>query len=154
MGTEIEVKYLVEKMPKEAIGVKSEKIVQGYLHRSHSGGNTKATVRVRQLGDKGFITIKGDKVGMSQPEFEYEIPVEEAQALFAICEPGILEKTRYYIPHGNHTIELDVFEGKNKGLILAEIELESESDKFEIPLWFGKNVTDDGNYTNAALSKP
>lgn len=152
MATEIEVKYLVKEMPVLDSSVKSEKIIQGYLHRSN--GTSKATIRVRQLGDKGYLTIKGEKTGLSQPEFEYEIPLAEAQALFNLCEPGILEKTRYYIPHGEHTIELDVFGGKNTGLIVAEIELSSEEDNFEIPSWFDKDVSKDNNYSNAALSKP
>lgn len=151
MATEIEVKYLVKSLP-DLTNVKHEKIAQGYLRRSHGEGLS--TVRVRQLGDKGFLTIKGDKVGISQKEFEYEIPVEEVKEMFSLCEPGILEKTRYYIPHGNHTIELDVFEGRHKGLVVAEIELSSEDEKFDIPEWFGEDVSKDGSYSNAALSKP
>jgi CYTH domain-containing protein len=112
------------------------------------------TVRVRQLGEKGLITIKGEKVGLTQPEYEYEIPLKDAQELFQLCEPGRIEKIRYYIPHGNHVIELDVFGGDNDGLIMAEIELVTENDFVEIPSWFGKEVTTDKNYSNAALSKP
>lgn len=152
MAKEIEVKYLVKNMPTEAMNASKEKIVQGYLHRSHGGGNTKATIRVRQLGNRGFITIKGEKTGISQSEFEYEIPLKDAQELFEICEKGLIEKTRYYIPHGEHTIELDVFEGRHTGLILAEIELKSEDEKFDIPTWFDIDVSQDPTYTNAGLS--
>lgn len=150
MATEIEVKYLVKNLP-DLTNVKHEKIVQGYLRRSHGEGL--ATVRVRQLGDKGFMTVKGDRNGISQKEWEWEIPLEEAKEMFLVCEPGILEKTRYYIPHGNHTIELDIFEGQNKGLVIAEIELSSEDEKFDIPEWFGEDVSKDGKYSNAALSR-
>ncbi len=153
MAKEIEVKYLVKKVPSETINAPKEKIVQGYLHRSHNGGNPKATIRVRQLGNRGFITIKGEKTGISQPEFEYEIPLQDAQELFALCESGLIEKTRYYIPHGQHTIELDVFEGRHSGLILAEIELNSEDEQFDIPNWFDINVSQDPAYTNAGLSQ-
>lgn len=155
MGTEIERKFLIDKMPDLPSNTGSNKIVQGYLSRSMDG----ATVRVRQLGEAdkagsaGYITIKGKKIGLVQPEHEYEIPVGEAVELFKLCEPGLLEKTRYYIPHGDFTIELDVFEGKNKGLIIAEIELSSEDDNVEIPDWFGKEVSYDSNYSNAALSR-
>ncbi len=152
MANEIERKFLVEKMPELPSDVKGEKIKQGYLRRGSEKGEP--TVRIRQLGDKGFITIKGDKVGMTQSEYEYEIPVKDAQEMFELCEPGKIDKTRYYIPHGNHVIELDVFGGDNEGLIIAEIELASETDKVEIPSWFGKEVTTDRNYSNAALSKP
>lgn len=151
MATEIELKYLIKEMPVINESIHREKIVQGYLRRSYNEG--KSTVRVRQLGDKGYLTIKGDKKGLSQSEFEYEIPLVDAKEMFLLCEPGLLEKTRYYIPHGNHTIELDVFEGKNLGLVVAEIELESEDEEVIIPEWFGENVSHDGNYSNAALSK-
>lgn len=150
MATEIEVKYLVKSLP-DLTTIKHEKIVQGYLRRSHGEGLS--TVRVRQLGDKGFMTVKGDRVSISQKEWEWEIPVEQAKEMFEVCEPGILEKTRYYILHGNLTIELDIFEGRHKGLIVAEIELSSEDEKFDIPEWFGEDVSKDGKYSNAALSK-
>lgn len=118
-------------------------------------GETKSpTIRIRQLGDEGLFTIKGEKSGLEQPEYEYSIPLKDALELFELCEPGMIEKTRYYIPHGNHVIELDVFGGDNKGLILAEIELKSKNDTVEIPAWFGKEVTHDKNYSNASLSMP
>jgi len=152
MANEIERKFLVDKIPELSPKIKSENIKQGYLRRGASKGEP--TVRIRQLGDKGFITIKGDKVGITQSEYEYEIPLKDAQEMFELCEPGKIDKTRYYIPHGNHIIELDVFAGDNAGLIIAEIELASETDQVEIPDWFGKEVTTDRNYSNAALSKP
>ncbi len=152
MPTEIEVKYLVNKMPPLNSEIKSEKIVQGYLQRGDSSGE-KATVRVRQLGNIGFLTIKGKKNGLTQPEYEYQIPIEDALELLKMCEHGLLEKTRYYIPHGQHIIELDVFGGKNTGLIVAEIELSYDGEIFEKPEWFGENVSEDINYSNAFLSK-
>lgn len=152
MANEIERKFLVEKMPELDSDIKKEFIKQGYLRRGSNKGE--ATVRVRQLGNTGYLTIKGDKVGITQSEYEYEIPIEDAKEMFNLCEKGKIEKTRYYIPHGNHIIELDVFAGDNNGLIIAEIELESEKDIVEIPEWFGKEVTTDSSYSNAALSKP
>jgi adenylate cyclase len=155
MATEIELKYLIKRIPKISSTIKREVIKQGYLHRSGIDGKSKSTIRVRQLGDKGFLTIKGEKIGLSQPEFEYEIPLTDTIELFKLCEPGILDKTRYYIPYGKYIIELDIFEGKNKGLVIAEIELESENDsnKIIIPDWFGENISKDVNYSNAELSK-
>ena len=152
MANEIERKFLVDEMPELSSSIKKEIIKQAYLRRG--AGKGEPTVRIRQLGDKGYITIKGDKIGITQSEYEYEIPVKDAQEMFALCEPGKIEKIRYYIQHGNHVIELDVFGGENDGLIIAEIELESETDVVEIPEWFGKEVTTDSNYSNAALSKP
>lgn len=152
MPNEIERKFLVEKMPELAPETEKTNIKQAYLRRGTNKGEP--TVRVRQLGDKGYITIKGDKIGLTQSEYEYEISIKDAQELFELCEPGKIEKIRYYIPHGNHLIELDVFGGENAGLIVAEIELETEDDVVEIPSWFGKEVTTDINYSNAALSKP
>lgn len=128
----------------------SNRIVQGYL-----SSVPERTVRVRIKGAKGFLTIKGksNESGLSRMEWEKEIDVKEAEALLQICENGVIDKTRYEVPFGKHIIEVDVFEGDNKGLILAEIELSSEKETFEKPDWLGKEVTGDVRYYNAYLSQ-
>ncbi len=147
---EIERKFLVtsEKFKTEATADK--RIVQGFLNT-----HPERTVRVRLKGDSGFLTVKGksNKVGTSRFEWEKEIPVEEAEALLEICEPGIIEKRRYLIQNGKHLFEVDAFEGLNKGLTIAEIELEHENEAFERPDWLGKEVTGDIKYYNSQLSK-
>ena len=110
------------------------------------------TVRARVAGDRGFLTLKGPVVGLSRPEFEYEIPVEEAQQILAeLCDRPLVEKIRYRIPGRDHVWELDEFLGKNAGLILAEIELASEAEAFELPDWAGEEVTGDRRYYNSYL---
>ena len=146
---EIERKFLVTN--RDFISESSEnfRIVQGYLN-----SNPERTVRVRLKGDKGFLTItgKGNDSGMSRFEWEKEIAVSEAEALLSLCEKGAIDKIRYEVPVGNHTYEVDVFAGENEGLIVAEIELQSENESFEKPNWLGKEVTSDERYYNAYLS--
>ena len=114
-------------------------------------------VRVRVKGKKGYITIKGeaDASGVSRFEWEKEIPLEEAEALLKLAEPGIIDKTRYLIKNtdGRHTWEVDVFHGENEGLVMAEVELSDENDPFDKPEWLGKEVTGDKRYYNSYLSK-
>ena len=149
MPQEIELKFLVKgdykKFAMEQIGIK-----QGYLSSVRE-----RTVRVRIKGDKGYLTIKGaaDDSGISRYEWEKEIPVNEAEELLKLCEPGLIDKTRYLIPAGEFTFEIDEFHGENKGLIIAEIELRSESDKFPKPDWLGEEVTGDLRYYNSMLIK-
>ena len=146
---EIERKFLIAGEFK-SLAVKSVQITQGYL-----SSTPERTVRVRIKGDKGFITIKGgvnDK-GFSRFEWEKEISVAEAEELLQICEPGIIEKTRYLVPSGKHTFEVDEFSGDNEGLIIAEIELESENEAFEKPAFLGQEVTGDRKYYNSMLAK-
>lgn len=149
--TEIERKFLVTGDFKP-FAVSSTHIAQGYI----ASGNGR-TVRVRIRGDKGFLTIKGpsDKVGLTRFEWEKEIPLHEAEALMKICEPGIIEKTRWLVPSadGRHTWEVDVFEGDNEGLIMAEIELQSEDDNFEKPHFIGQEVTGDRRFYNSHMRK-
>ena len=113
------------------------------------------TVRIRVKGDKGFITIKGigNESGVSRYEWEKEMPLEEAQELLLLCEPGMIDKTRYLIRAGEYTFEVDEFHGDNKGLIVAEIELPDEDAHFERPDWLGKEVTGDIRYYNVMLVK-
>lgn len=145
MGTEIERKFLVTDPSIVAAG-EGVSISQGYLSRV-----PERTIRIRRAGPRGVITIKGVTRGASRSEWEYEIPAAEADAMLAICEPPILEKTRYRIDVGARTWEVDVFGGSNAGLVLAEIELEAEGAEVELPPWVGLEVTDDPRYYNANL---
>lgn len=149
MANEIERKFLVKGDFKNYAN-KSTRIVQGYL-----SSVPERTVRVRIKGDKGFLTIKGigNVSGASRYEWEREIPVNEAEELLKICEPGVIDKTRYLVKVGDHTFEVDEFYGENKGLVLAELELSSESEKFEKPDWLGEEVTGDTKYYNSMLMK-
>ncbi len=149
MAKEIERKFLVKGNFKEFVS-KSQRITQGYL-----SSVPERTVRVRIKGEKGFLTIKGivNKSGASRYEFEKEITIKETKELLNICEPGIIDKTRYLVKCGNHTYEVDEFYGDNKGLIIAEVELKSENEKFKKPNWLGKEVTGDVKYYNSMLMK-
>lgn len=146
---EIERKFLVtsEQFKKEAFC--ASRIVQGYLN-----SNPERTVRIRIKEKKGFLTIKGigNKSGLSRLEWENEIPVAEAEELLKLCEKGVIDKIRYEVKRGNHVFEIDVFSGENDGLIIAEIELNSETELFEKPNWLGQEVTNDERYYNAYLS--
>lgn len=149
MANEIERKFLVKGEFKN-FASKETRIVQGYL-----SSVPERTVRVRIKGDKGFITIKGigNASGASRYEWEKEIPTNEVDELLKICEPGVIDKTRYLVKVGNHNFEVDEFYGDNKGLILAEVELASENEKFEKPEWIGEEVTGDTKYYNSMLMK-
>ena len=149
MALEIERKFLVQRGYREqATGYR--RIVQGYLCSV-----PERTVRVRIAGDQGFLTIKGigGGSGASRYEWEREIPVAEADALLALCEPGVIDKIRYLVPVGRHTFEVDEFHGENGGLVIAEVELASEEEAFERPSWLGAEVTGDPRYYNSALMK-
>ena len=147
---EIERKFLVLSNVFKSEAFEQNRIVQGYL-----SSNPERTVRVRVKGDKGFLTVKGkgSESGMSRLEWEKEITINEAKQLLSICEKGVIDKIRYEIKIGSHVYEVDVFSGENEGLIIAEIELTSESESFEKPDWLGQEVTNDERYYNAYLSK-
>ncbi|MFT4533031.1 MAG: adenylate cyclase [Saprospiraceae bacterium] len=146
MGIEIERKFLL-KNEDWRLEVKSNTTIkQGYLN-----SNNKRTVRVRVRDDKGYLTIKGISVNASRQEFEYEIPISDAESLLLICEKPIIEKIRFIVLIDDKTWEIDEFDGVNKGLILAEIELESEEAIFRIPSWVGKEITLDSRYFNSNL---
>jgi adenylate cyclase len=151
MAQEIERKFLVAGDYKSE-AYTSVRITQGYLSRV-----PERVVRVRIKGDKGFITIKGttNDTGLSRFEWEKEIPLADAQSLLKLAEPGVIDKTRHLIKNtdGRHIWEVDEFHGDNEGLIMAEIELESENDLFDKPSWLGKEVTGDKRYYNAYLSE-
>jgi adenylate cyclase len=149
MSQEIERKFLVNGEFK-SLAKESFRIAQGYLSSVPD-----RTVRIRIKGDKGFITIKGKSSasGMSRYEWEKEIPLLEAQELLTLCETGTIEKTRYLVVFENNTFEVDEFYGDNEGLLIAEIELDSETSVFSKPNWLGEEVTNDDRYYNAQLSK-
>lgn len=147
---EIERKFLVNGDFKSEVYA-SERIVQGYIVSNSEG----KSVRIRIKGDKGYITIKGASTptGLSRFEWEKEITPDEAEQLMTLCEPGIIDKTRYLIKAASHTFEVDEFGGENKGLVIAEIELRTENDTFEKPSWLGDEVTGDIRYYNSRLIK-
>ena len=146
---EIERKFLVTSTEFLSESIQSNRIVQGYLN-----SNPERTVRIRIKGTQGFITIKGkgNESGTTRFEWEKEIEVTEAEQLLLLCEDGVIDKVRYEIPSGKHLYEVDVFEGDNKGLIIAEIELNDENESFEKPNWLGVEVTGDDRYYNASIS--
>ena len=144
---EIERKFLVKKQLWEAFEKPSpNRIVQAYLLNS-----AEKTVRIRIKGTKGYLTIKGPTHGISRAEFEYEIPLIDAEELISTFAEKVIEKFRYEISFKNHLWEVDVFTGKLDGLYLAEIELNSEEEHFELPEWVGEEVSTDPNYYNSNL---
>ena len=149
MPTEIERKFLVKNKDWRSHADAGTAIRQGYLNPGKE-----RNVRVRQKGDQAFLTIKGKTEGISRLEFEYEIPLTDALELFKLCDQPMIEKTRYLVKGPDAlTWELDVFEGENQGLIIAEIEVESEDSTFAIPHWAGEEVSHDSRYFNASLNK-
>ena len=149
MKLEIERKFLVNGNFKEQ-AVKSQIIKQAFL-----SDDPKRTVRIRLKDNKGFITIKGesDKAGISRLEFEKEIDFVDAVELLEICKGHIIEKVRYIVPFKGHIFEVDEFEKENKGLVLAEIELKTQHENFEIPEWLSTEVTGNIKYYNSYLSE-
>ncbi len=147
MAVEIERKYLVKGEEWKKLA-KPVPYVQGYLL-----ADERRTIRVRIAGNSGYLTIKGKSGGMSREEFEYSIPVEDANELLKLSIAPVIEKKRSRIGWEGKVWEVDEFEGKNKGLILAEIELKSEDEIFAIPPWIGKEVTGNIRYYNSYLSQ-
>jgi len=149
-GMEIERKFLVRDASFKQRAHKSYRIKQGYI--CSSGGRT---VRVRQRDEQGFLTIKGPSLdgGLSRYEFEKEITLEEATQLFLLCEPGIIDKTRYLVDYEGHTFEIDEFYGDNEGLVMAEVELSSPNEAYMKPDFLGREVTGDRRFYNSHLRK-
>lgn len=149
MNIEIERKFLVKDESFKSMATESHRLTQGYICKE-SG----RTVRVRLWDDKGYLTIKGagSASGMSRYEWEKEISAEDARDLFMLCQSGIIDKTRYIVPVDGKTFEVDEFYGENAGLVMAEIELESEDSPFTRPSWLGDEVTGDRRYYNSMLS--
>lgn len=150
MGIEIERKFLVRSEVWESVrtGSIGLPIRQGYLC-----SETGCTIRVRQYGPDAFLTLKGASRGFTRMEFEYSIPPEDAREMLEnLCSGPILEKTRYRVPFGGLTWDVDVFEGANSGLILAEVELDHPDRDFPLPDWAGEEVTGDPRYYNSQLA--
>jgi len=150
MAQEIERKFLVKGDYKNHVS-KETKIVQGFLSTV-----PERTVRVRIKGDQGFLTVKGigNKSGASRYEWEKEISLDDANDLMAICEPGVIDKTRFIVEaNGDLVFEVDEFYGENEGLTVAEIELPSEDTEFSKPEWLGEEVTGQVKYYNSMLMK-
>lgn len=149
-GLEIERKFLVHKRGGEyrQEAYSSSRIKQGYICSGHG-----RTVRVRTRDDKAYLTIKGPSVngGMTRYEFEKEISLDEAAHLMQLCEPGIIDKTRYLVKCGNHTFEVDEFYGDNEGLVMAEVELGSEDEAYDKPDFIAQEVTGDRRFYNSYL---
>ncbi len=149
MAIEIEHKFLVKNNNWKKQIKYSSNYKQGYLI-----SDSKRSVRIRISDDKAWINIKSATIGNNRQEFEYEIAFEDGlEILNTLCEKPILEKTRYFVPNKQHMWEVDVFEGDNKGLIVAEIELSTIEESFDIPDWAAKEVTDDLRYYNNNLCK-
>ncbi len=147
MGIEIEHKFLVSGEGWRPMATRQTRFSQGYLSRDPA-----RTVRVRIAGDQAFLTIKGATRGASRAEFEYEVPVADAQALLAMSDGPVVEKIRHLCPFRGMTWEVDEFLGANAGLIVAEIELSTEGQAFARPDWLGAEVTGDARYVNANLA--
>lgn len=149
MGIEIERKFLVKANFKSQFETKND-IKQGYIST-----DPKKTVRVRIKNAKGYLTIKGlsSESGMSRFEWEKEITYKDAMDLLNLCDKPIIEKTRFNIPYNGYVIEVDEFYGENEGLVIAEIELNTENDKINLPEFIGKEVTNNPKYYNSYLSK-
>ncbi len=147
MGTEIERKFLVRKLP-DLHGVDGEPMVQGYL-RADAGGS----VRLRLTGAGAMLNVKGPSRGSQRLEFEYQVPAADArQMLEELAVGSPVEKVRYRLDHRGHTWELDVFSGRNDGLLLAEVELDDPEVSPPLPAWVGEEVTEDPRYYNASLA--
>ncbi len=146
MAKEIERKFLL-------VGDEWRELARGTHYRQGYLNSAKErTVRVRTINDKGFLTVKGITTGATRVEYEYEIPFDECTAMLDdLAEKPLIEKSRYKIERNGFTWEVDEFFGDNKGLVVAEIELESEDQKFEKPSWVGEEVTGDPRYFNSNL---
>ena len=145
---EIERKFLVLDDSYKQLSYNSSHIVQGYICSARG-----RTVRVRIRDVRAYITIKGPSTdnGLTRYEFEQEIPLVDAEQLMQLCDPGIIDKTRWLVKSGDHTFEVDEFHGENDGLIVAEVELRDATDVVEIPHFIGKEVTGDRRYYNSQL---
>jgi adenylate cyclase len=148
MGTEIERKFLIDESKWKRADT-GTRIVQAYLCSAKE-----RTVRVRLLGDEARLTIKGSAEGLSRAEYEYPIPSGDAREMLELlCERPFIDKTRYLEEFAGRTWEIDVFHGENEGLVVAEIELDDESARVELPPWVKMEVSEDHRYSNSSLAK-
>jgi adenylate cyclase len=155
MGIEIERKFLLAGDGWRAAAVKSVRMAQGYINDMAAlrEGRQNASVRVRIAGDAAFLNLKSRELGSTRQEFDYPIPVADAEALLALCVGGRIDKVRHYVQHAGHTWEVDEFAGDNAGLVVAELELGSADEAFERPSWLGREVTEELRYYNLALAE-
>lgn len=146
MAKEIERKFLIELSGVGSMGYGS-RIKQGYIS---TADNT--AVRIRITETAAYLTLKGENKGATRSEFEYDIPVQDANEIIEeLCSGPVIDKTRYLVKHGSHTWEIDVFHGDNDGLIVAEVELESEAEAIDLPAWVTQEVTGETKYYNSCL---
>ena len=146
MAKEIERKFLIDISGVKSIGSGSW-IKQGYISTTDN-----TAVRIRVTGTVAYLTLKGENQGATRPEFEYEIPIEDANEIIKeLCSGPVIDKTRYLVEYGSHTWEIDVFHGDNDGLIVAEVELESETEEVDLPKWVINEVTGEVKYYNTSL---
>ncbi len=149
MGIEIERKFLVVNDGWRPLARQSLECRQGYINVKGEG-----SVRIRILGGRGFLTLKGPRAGLSRAEFEYPVPLTDAEELLAsFCRHSTITKVRHQVPFGGKTWEIDEFRRENRGLVLAEVELDSEEESLSLPGWAGKEVSFDDRYFNANLAK-
>jgi adenylate cyclase len=147
MAVEIERKFLVKNNAWRKQVTESKACVQGYVATKPG-----CTVRVRIMGNQGFLTLKGARKGITRAEYEYPVPMEHAESMLNCLTGGLVHKTRHLVPHEGHIWEVDVFHGENEGLIVAELELSHEDEAFAKPDWLGSEVSDIGRYSNKSLS--
>jgi len=155
VAIEIERKFRVLDDSWRASVVKSVRIAQGYINDMDAlrAGRQNASVRVRIAGDQAFLNLKSRELGRSRQEFDYAIPVADAQALLALCVGGLIDKVRHYIPQDGLTWEVDEFAGENAGLVVAELELPAVDTVFARPAWLGPEVTEEQRFYNLALAE-
>jgi adenylate cyclase len=155
MGIEIEKKFLLTKDNWRKQAYKVTRMAQGYLNdmKAMREGTQKASVRIRIAGEQAFLNMKSRELGHTRLEFEYEIPMADAEALLKLCVGGLIDKHRHYVIHAGFVWEVDEFHGDNQGLIVAEIELPSADAVFEKPDWCGIEVTDSIRYYNLSLAE-
>ena len=149
MATEIERKFLLVSDAWRKAAAPGVHYRQGYL-----ANNDSCSVRARIAGDTAYLNLKSATLGVSRTEFDYPIPVADAQVMLeTLCAKPLIEKTRYLVQYGRHTWEIDEFEGENAGLVVAEIEIAREDEAFERPAWLGEEVSHDPRYYNVCLVK-
>jgi len=155
MGIEIERKFLVVGDGWRLAAHKTSRMAQGYLNDALAlaAGREQCSVRVRIVGARAFLNIKSREIGPRRQEFEYPLPLEDAQAMLALCSGGLIEKVRHDVSHDGHLWEVDEFLGDNHGLVVAEVELQSVDEPFALPAWAGKEVTEQSRYYNLALAE-
>ena len=155
MGIEIERKFLVTSDAWRGTAERVVRMAQGYLNDlgAVQSGRQRCSVRVRIAGDQAFLNLKSRELGHTRQEFDYAVPVADAEALLKLCTGGLIDKQRHYIRHAGHLWEVDEFLGDNLGLVVAEIELQSADERFVHPAWMGAEVTELQRYYNLALAE-